>query len=334
MKYILRGVIILLGIIVVFMLLTACAPSRALTRNNQSERNEVGYDKLDDEFSYRDQERDYDNSAQDDRKKAYRERERVDRDDYNIKSNRYSKRELSESDDEREFDKNERVEEEDIERFYQRGNASWYGREFHGRITASGERFNMNEMTAAHRTLPFGTVLLVKNLENKKTVRVKVNDRGPYKDGRIIDLSFAAAKRIDMLKSGEAMVGIKVLGKMRAERYENGRTREKDELIEPVAGDNDERDFGSDNEYDRDSYSKKRSYGNFSIQAGAFYSKRNAFKLKKRLEMMFNNPVAVIRDSDFYKVRIEGVRDKREALRFKRLLKDEDISSYIVQENE
>jgi hypothetical protein len=137
-----------------------------------------------------------------------------------------------------------------------------------------------------------------------------------------------------MLKSGEAMVGIKVLGKMRAERYENGRTREKDELIEPVAGDNDERDFGSDNEYDRDSYSKKRSYGNFSIQAGAFYSKRNAFKLKKRLEMMFNNPVAVIRDSDFYKVRIEGVRDKREALRFKRLLKDEDISSYIVQENE
>ncbi len=328
MKYILRGVIILLGIIVVFMLLTACAPNRALTRNNQSQRNEVGYDNLDDEFSYRDQERDYD------RNKAYRERERVDRNDYNIKSNRYSKRELNESDNERELYKNERLDEEDIERFYQRGNASWYGREFHGRMTASGERFNMNEMTAAHRTLPFGTVLLVKNLDNKKTVRVKVNDRGPYKDGRILDLSFAAAKRIDMLKSGEAMVGIKVLGKMRTERYESGRMRDKDELTEPVVGDNDKRDFRADNEYDRDSYSLKRSYGNFSVQAGAFYSKRNAFKLKKRLEMMFDNPVAVIRDSDFYKVRIEGVRGKREAQRFKRLLKDEDISSYIIQENE
>jgi rare lipoprotein A len=334
MRYILRGVIILLGIIMVFMLITACAPNRALTKNNPKERDEVGYDKIDDEFSYNDQERDYDDKDRSDRRKTYRERERANRDDYTVKSNRHSRREYNERDEEREFGRNEKFEDEDVERFYQKGNASWYGREFHGRITASGERFNMNEMTAAHRALPFGTVVLVKNLDNGKTTRVTINDRGPYKDGRIIDLSFAAAKRIDMLRSGEAMVGIKVMGKMSGERRDNRSIRDRNRVIEPVAGDNDERDLEADDEYDRDTYSQKRSYGDFSIQAGAFYSKKNAFKLKKRLEGMFNNSISVIRDSDFYKVRIEGIRDRREARRFKRLLKDEDISSYIIKESE
>ena len=333
MRYILRGVIILLGIIIVFMLLTACAPSRALTKSSPKERD-VGYDELDDEFSYRDQEGDYNDSDRYNRRRTYRKSERASRDDHNVTSDRYSRREYSARDRDRESDRNGEYEGEDVERFYQRGNASWYGREFHGRVTASGERFNMYEMTAAHRALPFGTVVLVKNLDNGKTARVKINDRGPYKDGRIIDLSFAAAKRIDMLRSGEAMVGIKVLEKMSGERRDNRRIRDRNQVIEPVAGDNDERDVELDDAYDRESHTQKRSYGNFSVQAGAFYSKRNAFKLKKRLEGMFNNPVSVIRDSDFYKVRIEDVRDRREARKFKRMLKDEDISSYIIQESE
>ena len=210
MRYILRGVIILLGIIIVFMLITACAPSRALTKSSPKERD-VGYDELDDEFSYRDQEGDYNDSDRYNRRRTYRKSERASRDDHNVTSDRYSRREYSGRDRDRESDRNGEYEGEDVKRFYQRGNASWYGRELHGRVTASGERFNMYEMTAAHRALPFGTVVLVKNLDNGKTARVKINDRGPYKDGRIIDLSFAAAKRVDMLRSGEAMVGIKVL---------------------------------------------------------------------------------------------------------------------------
>lgn len=82
--------------------------------------------------------------------------------------------------------------------FVQEGEASWYGPGFHGRKTASGERFNTNDMTAAHKTLPFGTVLKVTNLSNDKFVIVTINDRGPFIRGRIIDLSKAAKDAIDM----------------------------------------------------------------------------------------------------------------------------------------
>lgn len=85
----------------------------------------------------------------------------------------------------------------------QTGTASYYK---HGRKTASGERFNPNGYTAAHRTLPFGTRVLVTNLKNGKSVIVKVNDRGPFGRGRIIDLSFAAAKVVDLTASGTAKV--------------------------------------------------------------------------------------------------------------------------------
>ena len=79
------------------------------------------------------------------------------------------------------------------------GVASWYGGKFHGRLTSSGEVFDTNEMTAAHRTLPFGTIVKVTNMDNGKSAMVKINDRGPFVDGRIIDLSRAAAEQIDML---------------------------------------------------------------------------------------------------------------------------------------
>jgi rare lipoprotein A len=90
--------------------------------------------------------------------------------------------------------------------FVQEGAASWYGRAHHGRRTASGERFDMRALTAAHRTLPFDTVLRVTNLENGKNVTVRVNDRGPYVSGRIIDLSAAAAAALGMHEDGIANV--------------------------------------------------------------------------------------------------------------------------------
>ena len=91
------------------------------------------------------------------------------------------------------------------------GIASWYGPRFYGRKTASGERFMKHAFTCAHKTLPFGTRLEITNLSNNKTVEVVVNDRGPYIPPRVLDLSYAAAKEIDMLKTGTAKVEFKFL---------------------------------------------------------------------------------------------------------------------------
>lgn len=93
----------------------------------------------------------------------------------------------------------------------QSGVASYYGPGFHGRLTANGEIYNQNAMTAAHRTLPFGTRLKVTNLNNGQTTFVRVNDRGPYVGGRIIDLSVAAAKQIGSTHSGVARVKLEVV---------------------------------------------------------------------------------------------------------------------------
>jgi rare lipoprotein A len=91
------------------------------------------------------------------------------------------------------------------------GTASWYGVPYDGRKTSSGEVFDMRAMTAAHRTLPFNTWLEVTNLTNGKQVSVRVTDRGPFVDGRIIDLSMGAAERIDMVRAGIAKVKLKVI---------------------------------------------------------------------------------------------------------------------------
>jgi rare lipoprotein A len=90
------------------------------------------------------------------------------------------------------------------------GLASWYGEPYHGRHTASGPRYDMNEMTAAHRTLPFGTRVRVTNLENGRRATVLINDRGPFVDGRIIDLSRAAAEAIDSIGPGVVRVRLEV----------------------------------------------------------------------------------------------------------------------------
>ena len=92
--------------------------------------------------------------------------------------------------------------------FTQIGKGSWYGRWHNGRKTASGERFNMYQMTAAHRTLPLGTIVRVTNPANGKTVKVKINDRGPYVAGRVIDLSAAAAKALGISRKGTARLRI------------------------------------------------------------------------------------------------------------------------------
>jgi rare lipoprotein A len=91
------------------------------------------------------------------------------------------------------------------------GEASWYGKAHHGKPTASGETYDMHELTAAHPTLPLGTRVLVTNLENGRSVQVRINDRGPTVKGRIIDLSYAAARRLGAIENGTIPVQVRVL---------------------------------------------------------------------------------------------------------------------------
>ncbi len=92
------------------------------------------------------------------------------------------------------------------------GKASYYASEFQGQRTASGESFSPQEFTCAHRTYPFGTLLLVRNLDNGREVIVRVNDRGPFVKGRIVDLSYEAAKELDMIRKGVCNVEVSVIG--------------------------------------------------------------------------------------------------------------------------
>lgn len=137
--------------------------------------------------------------------------------------------------------------------FTQKGTASWYGPSFHGKKTANGEIYNMHAMTAAHKTLPLGTVVSVRNLRNGRKIVVRINDRGPFVRGRIIDLSNAAAKKIGMIAEGTAPVEIKALETI----SKNGRA------TRPVP--------------DLDK-------GNFTVQVGAFADRLRAMRVKAGLE--------------------------------------------------
>lgn len=98
-----------------------------------------------------------------------------------------------------------------IQKYRLTGYASWYGPKFQGRRTANGEIYDMNKMTAAHNTLPFGTIVRVTNIRNGKSVVVRINDRGPFKKNRVIDLSYKAAKKLGMIRMGTAPVKITIL---------------------------------------------------------------------------------------------------------------------------
>ena len=117
---------------------------------------------------------------------------------------------------------------------YQRGGASWYGLEFHNKKTANGERFDMGAMTAAHRSLPFGSRVCVRSLVNGKEVLVRINDRGPFAAGRIIDLSRAAAGAIDMVGVGIKQVALSLVDRDNA-RCGGAVVAESDAVATPPA---------------------------------------------------------------------------------------------------
>jgi len=111
--------------------------------------------------------------------------------------------------------------------YKERGGASWYGTKFHGRLTSNGERYDMYEMTAAHKSLPIPTYVTVKKLDNGREIIVRVNDRGPFHEGRIIDLSYAAASKIGMLKKGTARVEVTAIDPREWKKSKRQRKKDK-----------------------------------------------------------------------------------------------------------
>jgi len=178
------------------------------------------------------------------------------------------------------------------------GLASWYGPEFHGRRTANGEIYDMYAMTAAHRTLPFNVRVRVTNLENGKRAEFRINDRGPFVSGRIIDLSKSGAQALGFLAKGTARVEIEAIG------FAGGKSPQRE--------------------------------GIFSIQVGAFTDKENAERLQARLEKKHSSVRILPFESHarkFYRVRLGNFRTEAEAQRYLENLPSEEFQAFIVRED-
>lgn len=203
--------------------------------------------------------------------------------------------------------------------FQQTGTASWYGTKFHERRTSSGEPYDMLGMTAAHKTLPLPTYVEVTNLRNNKKIIVKVNDRGPFSSNRIIDLSYAAAKKLGMLAKGTTKVRIRAINP-----YTWAKNKGK------AAAQKLRRAGNSIKHYAEDKLHKRRLY----LQTGAFSRKSYADKMKNKLASKMNYPVKVhnpARNSKFYKVRIGPIKDMSSADKLTRQLNKSGITPIIVR---
>jgi rare lipoprotein A len=181
--------------------------------------------------------------------------------------------------------------------FSQRGKASWYGEEFHGKKTSNGEVYNMYAMTAAHKILPFDTYVGVKNLENNREIQVRINDRGPFARGRIIDLSYTAAKKLGIVGPGTADVEIVALARS----------------IQPDMSNSNTKSYPAADLYE----------GNFTVQIGAFGEMKNAERLRKELARTYENVYITSyfngRDT-FYRVKVGKYTNLAQANRFERIM--------------
>lgn len=181
--------------------------------------------------------------------------------------------------------------------YRERGIASWYGPDFHGQPTSGGERYDMYGMTAAHKTLPIPTWVEVKNLSNDKRVIVRVNDRGPFVDGRIIDLSYSAAEQIGMIGAGTARVEVRALGTPPA--------------TAPVTTASSRRGLGIISDAVADTPGPQdRPFRQLYIQVGAFSDLGNARQLTAKLKRSgFENSFVVSSADALHRVRIGPLDD-------------------------
>lgn len=179
--------------------------------------------------------------------------------------------------------------------------ASWYGPKFHGNQTSSGEIFNMYNLTCAHKKYAFGSELRVTNISNGRSVECIVNDRGPFINGRDIDLSYAAARKIGLINQGVGDVKIEYLGR-------------------------------------DSSYVRRVSYsagnGPYTVQVGSFKKHSNALHMKKSLEMTYAGVYileSLIRGSTYYRVRIGHFDEKDDVTNFAQHLADEGYTVLITK---
>ncbi|MGE5326968.1 MAG: septal ring lytic transglycosylase RlpA family protein [Deltaproteobacteria bacterium] len=205
------------------------------------------------------------------------------------------------------------------------GIASWYGHPFHGRPTASGEIYSMYAMTAAHRTLPFGTQVRVHDLDNGKSVDVRINDRGPFVEGRIIDLSYSAAQAMGM--NGIAHVRLEILG-YGATAVSGGA---------PVGRSSTTSGAGSSGGGGSEG-TPTPPPGIFAVQVGAFKDRTNAERLKDQISRQFG-PVTIQGydrgDGIFYRVRVGNESSEEGADRLARKLREAGFATetFVVRMN-
>lgn len=195
-----------------------------------------------------------------------------------------------------------------IQGYREQGVASWYGPDFHGKKTSSGETYDMFGPTAAHRILPLNTQVRVRNPANSKEITVRINDRGPFVKERIIDLSYDSAKALGLVGPGTALVELEAIGVL-MEEEENGRKTTR--LIQEI------------------DYQK----GPFVVQVGAFREVENAQRLKDRLLAEYLEVEvleAFIRGERFYRVRINCREQLNEALRIQKELENKGFSQVLV----
>jgi rare lipoprotein A (peptidoglycan hydrolase) len=200
---------------------------------------------------------------------------------------------------------------------YQTGIASWYGEKFHGRRTANGEVYNMYKLTAAHKTLPFNTLLKVKNLNNGKEVLVRINDRGPFIKGRIIDLSYKAACGIGLDIEGTAPVALKIT---KPPIQGSPPKTVKAEVEQPVW---------------EESAREVTTQGSltFYVQAGAFSEKQNADRMLRNIRLIFSDiPFNIHFQNGLYKVISDPLTAREKAEEVKRILTEIDIDAFIREE--
>ncbi len=202
--------------------------------------------------------------------------------------------------------------------YIERGVASWYGRKFHGRRTASGEVYDMYTMTAAHRSLPLPTYARVTNLNNGRKILVRINDRGPFHGNRIIDLSYAAASKLGMLGTGTALVEVKAVNSLRTVPKQL-EASDSDSEVMPVA-------LGS-TETDRTG---------FYLQIGAFSLRANAERLQARLGAVAESVARIsemsLNGKTVFRVQLGPLMNLEQADRLAMLLAGEGFNPHITLE--
>jgi rare lipoprotein A len=225
------------------------------------------------------------------------------------------------------------------------GYAAWYGKELQGRPTASGDLFDMNKMTAAHRDYPMNSLVLVKNLENGKKAMVKVNDRGPYVDGRVMDVSFAAARELGFAEKGTAKVQLELVqagednfmakADVPAAKKSKKKREASEEIIEPAA--DLEADEAADEEED-DAKIKSAGTGKekitfldgkkpkgFTVQVGAFKKKVNAERHRDEILEAYPQKAFIATNGKWHFVCLGDFKSRKQAKDFLKKLSDDGV---------